>query len=370
MNIGILLIAILTAIPLAIMGVFLVLRKMSMMTDAISHTVLLGIVLTFFFVQDLSSPLLIIGATLMGLVTVYLIELLVKTKKTSEDAATGVVFPLLFALAVILINTSFSNAHLDIDAVLLGKLEYAAFDRLILFGIDMGPKALYVMLSISVIVIVFTLVLYKEIKITIFDSALAMTLGFSVTLIHYLIVTLVSLAAVAAFDAVGSILVIALMVGPAITALLFTKQFGKTIIFAVIIGVFNSIIGYMLAYNMDLSISGSIATVTLLSFLLVLFFAPSKGIVSIARRRKSQKFEFKLDAILYHIYNHQFDTNYHKDIAYDMLSVELKWSESIFIAIYDKAYKDELIGRLNNHVYLTDKGVDYVEVKQEKYLVE
>lgn len=370
MNMGILLIAIFTAIPTAIVGVFLVLRKMSMMTDAISHTVLLGIVLTYFIIPDLSSPFLIIGATLMGLVTVYLIELLVKTKKTSEDAATGVVFPLLFAVAVILINTSFSNAHLDIDAVLLGKLEFAVFDRLILFGMDIGPKSLYVMLVISIIVVAFTLILYKEVKIVIFDQALALTLGFSVTLIHYLIVSLVSLTAVAAFDAVGSILVIALMVGPAVTALLFTKHFGKTIIFAVLIGVLNSIIGYVIAFNLDLSISGSIATMTLGTFLVVLFFAPYKGIISVARRRSSQKFEFKLDAILYHVYNHQFDKNYTKDIDYDLLSVELKWSDSVFNSIYKKAAGDELVQRKENEVYLTDKGIDYVENKQKQYVSE
>lgn len=121
MDLGILLILIFTAIATSVLGVFLVLRKMSMMVDSISHTVLLGIVIAFIFVKDLSSPLLIIGAALMGIITVFLTELLVKSKKASEDSATGLVFPLLFSIAIIIISSSFKDIHLDIDVVLLGN---------------------------------------------------------------------------------------------------------------------------------------------------------------------------------------------------------------------------------------------------------
>ena len=112
------LIAILTAVACALPGVFLVLRRMAMMSDAISHTVLLGIVLGFFLVGDLASPLLIFGAALMGVVTVSLVALLERTRLVKEDAAIGLVFPALFSIAVILISRYAGNVHLDVDAVL------------------------------------------------------------------------------------------------------------------------------------------------------------------------------------------------------------------------------------------------------------
>ena len=137
------LIAAVVAVACALPGVFLVLRRMAMMSDAISHTVLLGIVLGFFLVGDLGSPLLIFGAAATGVLTVVLVEVLNRTRLVKEDAAIGLVFPALFSLAVILISRYAGNVHLDMDAVLLGELAFAPFDRLVVLGTDIGPRALY-----------------------------------------------------------------------------------------------------------------------------------------------------------------------------------------------------------------------------------
>ena len=138
------LIAAIIAVACALPGVFLVLRRMAMMSDAISHTVLLGIVLSFFLVQSLHSPLLILGAAAMGVVTVSLVELLGRTRLVKQDAAIGLVFPALFSIAVILISRFARGVHLDVDAVLLGELAFAPFDRLTFFGLDL-PRSLVVM---------------------------------------------------------------------------------------------------------------------------------------------------------------------------------------------------------------------------------
>src|SRR5690606_4112912 len=116
------LIAATVAVACALPGVFLVLRRMAMMSDAISHTVLLGIVVGFFITRDLASPLLIVGATLTGVLTVTLVEVLNRTRLVREDAAIGLVFPALFSIAVILISRYAGDVHLDTDAVLLGEL--------------------------------------------------------------------------------------------------------------------------------------------------------------------------------------------------------------------------------------------------------
>ncbi len=166
-------IAVLTAASCAIPGVFLVLRKMSMVSDSITHTILLGIVLAFFIVNDLSSPFLLIGAAVMGPVTVWLTETLTKTRLLSEDSATGMVFPLLFSIAVILITKYAGTAHLDTDSVLLGELAFAPFDRLMINGADMGAKGIYVSGVLLLINIVFTAVFYKELLIVSFDPVLA-----------------------------------------------------------------------------------------------------------------------------------------------------------------------------------------------------
>ena len=145
----IILIAILVSAACAIPGVFLVLRKMALMSDAISHAVLPGIVIGFLMTRSLSSPLLFVGAVGTGLLTVILTESLVKTGLVKEDAAIGLVFPALFSTGVILVSRYTGNVHLDIDAVLLGELVFTPLDRISFLGYDMGPSTAWVMGIIS-----------------------------------------------------------------------------------------------------------------------------------------------------------------------------------------------------------------------------
>ena len=167
------------AIACALPGVFLVLRRSAMVSDAISHTVLFGIVVGFLVLDvDPTSPILILTAALSGLLTVWLIELLQNTKRLSSDAAIGLVFPILFSIAVILINTQIRNAHVDEDAVLLGHLIFAPVNRLTLFGLNL-PEGIWVMGAILLINLTFLVVFYKELKITTFDPGLAAALGIS-----------------------------------------------------------------------------------------------------------------------------------------------------------------------------------------------
>ena len=253
------LIAALTAAGCAIPGVFLLLRKMSMVSDSITHTILLGIVLAFFAVNDLSSPFLLIGAAIMGPITVWITELLSKTKTVSEDAATGIVFPLLFSIAVILITKYAGTAHLDTDSVLLGELAFAPFDRMVLFGYDLGAKGLYISGCLLVINIVFTSVFYKELQVVSFDPVLAAVMGFSPAVVHYSLMTAASLTAVGAFEAVGSVLVTAFMIAPAASAYLLPENLKKMIFIAVGIGLASGILGYHTAVLYDVSIAGCMA---------------------------------------------------------------------------------------------------------------
>lgn len=271
-DLEILLISILVSSSCSILGSFLVLKNMSMISDAISHTVLLGIVLMFFAVHDLNSPLLIVGAGLTGVLTVYLIELLNSTKLLKEDSSIGVVFPFLFSIAVILISKYASNVHLDTDAVLLGELAFAPLNRMKIMGISM-PRGLFTSGLVFIINLIFVTVFFKELKISTFDKALAKTLGMRPVLIHYLLISLISTTSVSSFEAVGSILVIAFMIGPVITGYLLTKSLKGMIIVSMAVGALASVVGFYVAKIFDISIAGTIAVVIGLIFAVVLLFS-------------------------------------------------------------------------------------------------
>lgn len=304
----IVIIGVIVALACSVVGVFLVLRQMSMMTDAITHTILLGIVIGFLITGNLHSPLLIILATAVGVLTVYFIELLQKTKLVSEDSSIGIVFPLLFSIAIILISRYAGKVNLDTDTVLLGEIAFAPFDRMIIFGRDFGSKAAFTMgvillLNISVITLFF-----KELKLCIFDKALAAALGFSPALISYLLMTLVSITTVGAFEAVGSILLIAFMVGAPITAYLITDNLKSMIFLSAIISIINVAIGNYFAFLYDVSIAGMMATVTGITFAVVFVLSPKRGFIATLLRRSRQRKKFALVSILVHIHNHENDS--------------------------------------------------------------
>src|SRR5699024_197438 len=148
-------------------------------SDAISHSILLGIVLGFFITQNLNSPLLILLAAMTGILTVLLVEVIQKTGLVKEDTAIGLVFPALFSIGVILISKNAADVHLDIDAVLLGELAFAPFDRMRLLGADVGPKSLWIMGTILILTLILLFLFFKELKVSTFDAGLSAALGFS-----------------------------------------------------------------------------------------------------------------------------------------------------------------------------------------------
>lgn len=286
------LVAVVVAVACALPGVFLVIRGITMLSDAITHSVLLGIVLAFFATQDLNSPLLMIGATLVGLIVVWIIEALQRTKLLSSDSAIGIVFPLFFSLGIILITRYAGNVHLDTDSVLMGELAFVAFDRVELFGIGLGPKSLWSMLVVLLLNSAFILLFFKELKVTTFDPVYATVIGISPVVIHYMLMGLVSLTAVGAYDAVGSILVVGFMVGPALSAYLLTDDLKKMISLSVVYAVINSIVGITFARYLDVSLAGMIAVITGITALVTFLFSPNKGWIKQRKAYQKQKEAF------------------------------------------------------------------------------
>ena len=362
------LIASLVAIACAIPGVFLVLRKMAMISDAISHSILPGIVIGFFITQDLNSPLLIVLAACTGIITVVLVEYIQKTGLVKEDTAIGLVFPALFSIGVILIAKNANDVHLDVDAVLLGELAFAPFDRLIISDNDMGPKSLWIIGTILLITLGLLISFFKELKVSTFDKGLAASLGFSPVLIHYGLMTVSSVTTVGAFDAVGAILVVALMIAPAATAYLITDNLKRLIVYSICIGVFCAISGYWVAHGLDASIAGSITTMLGIIFLLVYLFAPKRGIIAILYRERQQRTEVSLLTFLLHLKNHTEETERHVN----HLNEHINWQKVRSKTVLDLALKNNMIQLDKNIVSLTQKGdeftaqaIDYIITNQD-----
>jgi manganese/zinc/iron transport system permease protein len=350
------LIAAVTAAACSLPGVFLVLRRMAMMSDAISHSILLGIVLAFFATENLNSPLLIVGAALTGVATVSLVELLNRTRLVREDAAIGLVFPLLFSVGVILVSRYAGSVHLDVDAVLLGELAFAPFDRLEVGGVDFGPQALVLMSIILVLNVVLVGAFFKELKLATFDAGLAAALGFSPWAIHYGLMSSVSVTAVGAFDAVGSILVVALMIGPPATAYLLTNRLPAMVVLSVAIGVAGAIGGYWLAHELDASIAGAMATTIGALFLVAFLFAPEQGMVAIGRRRARQRWEFAQTMLAIHLFNHEGLPEAAEESRVDRLDRHLRWDPSFAIRVVRLAERRGLIDERGGLLSLTDAG--------------
>ncbi|TYA73984.1 metal ABC transporter permease [Seonamhaeicola marinus] len=349
------LIACLAAIACAIPGTFLVLRKMAMISDAISHSILPGIVIGFFITQDLNSPLLILLAAVTGIITVILVEYIQKTGLVKEDTAIGLVFPALFSIGVIMIAKNANDVHLDVDAVLLGELAFAPFDRFMVSDLDLGPKSLWVIGSILIVTIGLLFAFFKELKVCTFDAGLAASLGFSPAIIHYGLMSISSVTTVGAFDAVGAILVVALMIAPAATAYLLTNDLKRMLIYAIIFGVFSAISGYWVAHWLDASISGSITTMLGLIFLLVYLFAPQRGIIAVLYREKQQRTEVSLLTFLLHLKNH----NEKEERHVNHLNEHINWQKVRSKTVLELALKNNMILIENNIVSLTEKGNDF-----------
>jgi manganese/zinc/iron transport system permease protein len=358
------LIAAIVALACAIPGVFLVLRKMALISDAISHSILPGIVIGFFITQDLNSPLLILLAALTGVITVVMVEFIQKTGLVKEDTAIGLVFPVLFSIGVILIAKNANDVHLDVDAVLLGELAFAPFDRMMVGGADWGPKSLWVMGSILFITVSLLILFFKELKVTTFDAGLSSVLGISPVVMHYGLMSVSSVTVVGAFDAVGAILVVALMIAPAATAYLLTEDLKKMIGLSVLFGVFSAIAGYWVANFLDASISGSIATTLGVIFLIIYLFAPKKGLISVLYRQKQQRIEVSLITFLLHLNRHEEESERH----IDHLQEHINWQAVRARTVLDLAEKNNLVEIKNDVVSLTEKGLAFTE-KSLEYII-
>ncbi len=274
----------LVAICCSILGCFLILRKMAMVSDAISHAVLPGIVIAFMLGGDLDSIWMLVGAGLVGVLTSFLIEFFHKHGKLQTDASIGVTFTWLFAIGVIMVTYYAGDAHIDQDCVLYGEIAYVPLDMMITdSGTVLGPKALIVLSGVLLLIVAVIVPFYKEFFLTTFDPSFALVTGISVSLWHYVLMSLVSITTVASFESVGAILVVAFLIVPPATAYLISTSLKKMILLSCLFGILTSALGYYLAFWIDGSIAGAMATVSGLIFGVVFIFVQIQRRIRVKR---------------------------------------------------------------------------------------
>ncbi len=351
----VILVGMLVGVASSLLGTFLVLRGNSLLSDAISHAVLLGIVLVYLLTGNQYSPFFIVGAASVGLLTVFLTELLSATRRVKADAAIGLVYPFLFALAVLLINLFARNVHIDTDAVLLGEIGFSWLDTTRLLGHDV-PTNLLTLGGVTLLNALFVTLFYKELKLTTFDPGLAAALGLSPSLMHYGLLGLTSVTAVTAFDAVGAVLFVAFVIVPPATGYLLTDRLWRMLLYGCGVAVASSLLGYLSAMSLNVSIGGMMALWTGIFLLAAFLFGSRHGLLAQEKTRRRQQQENAARVLLVHLYNHEGKEAAEADLT--TLQQHLSWNERKLSNVLSHSLERQLVktARQGDPLELTEKG--------------
>lgn len=280
----------LVAASCGFLGCFLILRRMAMLGDAISHAVLPGIVIAFLLGGSRDSLPILLGAAIFGLLCTGIIQSL-RQQGVQADAAISVTFTALFSIGIILVSIFTRQVDFDLECVLYGEIAYVPWDTWQIGGLDLGPRAVWGISGAFLFSLIVIGLFYKQFKICSFDPSMAAAIGIPVTVFHYLLMGMVSVTTVASFESVGAILVVAMLIVPAATAYLLTDRFGLMLILSVVVGILSSIGGYGIAQQLDASIAGSMTVMSAILFALAFLFSPKHGVITrwwIRRRLRVQ----------------------------------------------------------------------------------
>ncbi|RRC94055.1 metal ABC transporter permease [Erysipelotrichaceae bacterium OH741_COT-311] len=351
----VLMVLVMASLATGILAPFLVLRNLSMTIDALSHSILLGIVLAFMLIGEFNTVLLIAGASIFGLFTVWLTELLANKKLVSKDQALAVVFPLFFSIAVIIITKFLKNAHIDVDIVLMGNALFTPFIRM--FHL---PKSFVLLAMMFVVNVIYIAVFYRPLKIAIFDEDYAKLQGIKSKGIFNGLMVLTAMTTVIAFDSVGAILVICYFVTPVCIALMITKTLKSLLFFTLLFSVVGSVLGFYIGITYNVSLSGSLAFVLMMMLILMLIINP-QGLLAHQYRKYQHLKELNLNLLLMHLYKHQDNT---KELGYQTIHTHLNWTTKKFQIYLKQAYDRNYVENDDERsIYqLTDQG--FLRIKE------
>lgn len=287
-ELAIILTAGLVATACGLLGPFLVLRRQALLSDAVSHAVLPGIVLVFVLFGTRAPLPVIAGAALFAIVCVLGIELLRGSGLVKADAAIALVFPVLFALGVIGVSSFASGAHIDLDSTIYGEIAFTPFRTWELAGVEV-PRSIPLLGGVALANAALLAALWKELKVSTFDPEFAQVNGFSPRLVSRLLLIAVAVTAVTAFESVGAILVVTLLIVPAATAYLLAGRLPALIALTLAIGWVSAIGGHATAIALDASIAGAMGLVAGCCFALALLLSPRHGLIAVAVARARRR---------------------------------------------------------------------------------
>jgi manganese/zinc/iron transport system permease protein len=346
---------VLAGVAAALPGAFLVLRGQAMLTDAIAHSIVLGLVLVWLATGATAGPVLILGAAAAGLACVLATEAVTATRLVRPDAAIGLVFPAMFATGVLLISLNARNLHLDVHSVLLGEIGFVWLDTRPLGGVEVPRAVLWLAVMVAVNG-AFVAAFWKELKLASFDPDLAAALGLRPRLLGRALFALTAATAVAAFDAVGVVLFVAFAVVPAAAALLLADRLAPMLGLALAIAAGAAVAGYPLAVAGDVSIAGAMALVAGAVFAAAFVAAPRHGLVAAARARAAARIEADCRTLLAHLVAHEHSAEAARENSTEALAGHLQWDAARIARVLMAAQDRGLVGRTGLALSLTPAG--------------
>ncbi len=330
-------------ISCGLIGTYIMLRRMSLIGDALAHAVLPGVVVSF-IVAGKSEVALFIGAVVSGILTVLLIGFVNRNSKIKEDTSIGIIFTGAFALGILLVS-QLKQVHIDLSSYLFGDV----------LGVSTGDITLSMI--IMFVIILCIVLFYKQLLLTSFDPTMAMTIGISTTLVHYMLMTLLSMSIVAGLQSVGVILIIAMLITPPATAYLLSSNLKKILLLSAMFGTISSITGLYLSYHFNFASGASIVLVAVALFMLAFLFSPKEGVVTkLFRRRSASKMVLVEDVIKL---SYRFKDEPGKTELVDKIANELGISNGRVEGAIKTLMSKGLLERSNGNYLLTDVGVKY-----------
>jgi len=322
----------LAALGCALVGSALVLRRRSMLGDAISHSVIAGIAVAYWVHPDPNSPWLRLGAIIAGCFAAWLTNHLSHMLRGKADAALALVFPAFFATGTLILSLVAANTHMDVDQVLSGNLESSWLERFTWEGHDIGPAAAWRMALFILILLITGWLFCRDITIQLFDPDHGKTLGRPMVRMEIGLILASTLVIVQAYDAMGPVLVVALLAGPGTSAWLFTHRLPAYFLAAAFLSQASTLSGIALAGAFDLNLAGSIATMSGATFVLVLVFAPGQGLLLRWQLSRVSRIGFIANLLLVHLFQHEINGDFLKENRRMAFREHLRLSEWEIIA--------------------------------------
>jgi len=334
--------SLMVGVSCGLIGTYIMLRRLSLIGDALAHAVLPGVVIGF--IAAGKNPLaLFLGALAAGLLTAVLISFVERNSKIKEDTSIGIIFTGAFALGILLVS-QLKQVHIDLSSYLFGDV------------LGVSDSDIFLSSLITLFIIASVVLFYKQLLVTSFDPTLAHIIGISASLVHYFLMTLLSMSIVAGLQSVGVILIIAMLITPPATAFLLTDKLKKLLLLSCMFGIVSSLFGLYLSYYFNFASGASIVLVSVFFFLSALLLSPKEGLlIKMLKRRKNSRINLNEDIIKLMIKQNE---KLSENNLTEFLSHKLGISEKLIFKSLKELVKNEFIIRDNGFYILSQKGID------------